>query len=91
MAMSPKELIKLAEKYEAWSVEFGGREYRAIAEGLRMLASPSSNQPVADSLKLLSDLFSETAHENWTKSEVVEVIEDFAKVRCPDISRPERG
>jgi hypothetical protein len=49
---------------------------------------PQSPNTVADALSLLSDLFSETVHETWTKGEVVEVIEDFAKLRCP-VTRPD--
>ena len=40
--MKPEELIKLAEKYEKWAKEVPEcmvREYKAIAEGLRMLAN----------------------------------------------------
>ena len=64
---------------------------RAIAQSDTPDGQPqsSSNQAVADALSLLSDLFSETAHDTWTKGEVVEVIEDFIKVRCPD-TRPVR-
>jgi hypothetical protein len=49
----------------------------------------SNSQAVAEALGLLSDLFSETAHEDWTKEEVAGVIEDFIKIRCPD-TRPDR-
>jgi hypothetical protein len=54
---------------------------------LAFIGQPQSpnNQAVADAMSLLSDLFSETAHETWTKGEVVEVIEDFIKVRCPGL------
>lgn len=66
-------------------------DMRLIAASLRggELPQSPSDQAVADALSLLSDLFSETAHETWTKGEVVEVIEDFAKLRCPD-TRPDR-
>ena len=41
--MKPEEMIALAEKYEAWigseMPECIAREYRALAEGLRMLAT----------------------------------------------------
>jgi hypothetical protein len=43
-------------------------------------SEPPSNQAVADALKLLSDLFSETAHETWTKEEIVNIIEDAIRL-----------
>jgi predicted RNA-binding Zn-ribbon protein involved in translation (DUF1610 family) len=61
----------------------------ALRWNARAQPQSPSHQAVADALSLLSDLFSETAHETWTKGEVVEVIEDFAKLRCPD-TRPLR-
>jgi hypothetical protein len=64
--------------------------YVHFAAGYEAAGEPqsSSNQAVADALSLLSDLFSETVHDAWTKEEVVAVIEDFAKLRCPD-TRPD--
>jgi len=59
------------------------RHIAPFVKRIEALENAASNKTVADALSLLSDLFSETAHETWTKGEVVEVIEDFIEVRCP--------
>lgn len=50
--MTTHELIALAEKYERWAAieempEEMAREYRAIAEGLRMLAGQDTRPLLA--------------------------------------------
>jgi len=37
--------------------------------------------PGTDALRLLADLFSESAHETWTKEEIVNIIEDAIRLR----------
>ncbi len=50
--MNPEEMIALAEKYEAWigggMPECLAREYRAIAEGLRLLAVSRPDQTLSE-------------------------------------------
>ncbi|MEH2501195.1 hypothetical protein V1290_000006 [Bradyrhizobium sp. AZCC 1578] len=41
------------------------------------LAEP---QKSADALRLLADLFSESAHETWTREEIVNIIEDAIRL-----------
>lgn len=43
------------------------------------VAQPSRN----DALRLLSDLFSESVHETWSKEEIVNIIEDAISVGSP--------
>lgn len=71
--MKPEELISLAEKYEKWAVSFAGcitptcqaREYRAIAEGLRLLAGmqwqPIETAPKDGSLIMIGG----TSYAGW--------------------------
>jgi len=68
--------------------DLAGHCHHLWVEGGPMTKAESS-MAVGEALRLLSDLFSEAAHEHWTKGEVVQVIEDFIKVRCPD-TRPDR-
>jgi len=64
-------------------------QINALSARIGRLERRSTNT-VADALKLLSDLFSETVHDNWTKEEVVKVLDDFARLHCPD-SPPHGG
>jgi len=40
-----------------------------------------TNAPRTDALRLLADLFSESAHETWTKEEIINIIEDAIRLR----------
>jgi hypothetical protein len=40
-----------------------------------------TNSQAADALRLLADLFSESAHETWTREEIVNIIEDAIRLR----------
>jgi hypothetical protein len=97
--MMKAEASDLADKIE-YALKTEGRITLFQTDGARALYAvrklaehsgqpQTSTQAVADALKTLSGLFAETEHDCWVKEEVVEVIEDFARLRCPD-TRPLR-
>ena len=83
--MSPEEMIKLAEKYEAWigseMPECIAREYRAIAEGLRMLATLNEE---AENYRKAIAYISRQSNDQQSR-ELAETALNCA------VTRPERG
>lgn len=75
------------------SWEGGFKDDLAKAEaGLAALRAAPAQCGVQNggALRALADLFSESAHETWTKDEIVNVIEDAIRIGSP-VSSADRG